>query len=225
SNGDFLTPAVYGSRPLHPSHGPTITSAIDFLDRSESNQSFWIEDGGLPNLVANWIRAGQSAHPQVKAFLKAIGSALEAHGPLENVMPWFAQGIDAADGRLRLRRRWWLFGPWQLELDWEIEKSRGVIEAIIAMHKRLSAATGGDPVVPPTWSLDSYLITPHPLGGCNMGTSADTGVVDHRGEVFGYPNLFVLDGAILPEAVGVNPSRTIAALAERAVALMKAAAA
>ena len=91
------------------------------------------------------------------------------------------------------------------------------------MHKRLSAATGGHPVVPPSWTLASYLITPHPLGGCNMGTAPDNGVVDHRGEVFGYRNLFVIDGAIVPEAVGVNPSRTIAALAERAAALMKAA--
>jgi cholesterol oxidase len=221
SNGDFLTPAIYGGRQLNPSHGPTITSAINFLDRSESGQSFWIQDGGFPNLVANWIRAGESAHPHVKMFLRTIRDALDSHGPLENVMPWFAQGVDAADGRLRLRRRWWLFGPWRLTLDWQIERSRAVIAAIIAMHKRLSAATGGHPVVPPSWTLSNYLITPHPLGGCNMGTTPDNGVVDHKGEVFGYRNLFVIDGAIVPEAVGVNPSRTIAALAERAAALMK----
>lgn len=220
SNGDFLTPAIYSHRRLNPSHGPTITSAIDFLDRSQGNESFWIEDGGFPNLVANWIRAGESAHPQVKVFLETIRSALDAHGPLENVMPWFAQGVDAANGHLRLRRRWWLFGPWRLVLDWEIERSRGVIEAIIAMHKRLSAATRGRPVVPPSWTISNYLITPHPLGGCNMGTSPEDGVVDHRCEVFGHRNLFVVDGAIVPEAVGVNPSRTIAALAERAAALM-----
>jgi cholesterol oxidase len=59
------------------------------------------------------------------------------------------------------------------------------------------------------------LITPHPLGGCNMGVTGADGVVNHLGEVFGYPNLYVADGAIIPEAVGLNPSRTIAALAER----------
>jgi cholesterol oxidase len=146
--------------------------------------------------------------------------ALTRHGPFENVMPWFAQGVDAADGKLSLRRRWWLFGPHQLKLDWQIEKSRGVMEAIIAMHKKLSAATGGKPCVPVSWTLGNFLITPHPLGGCNMGTSPANGVVDHKGEVFGHPGLYVLDGAIVPEAVGVNPSRTIAALAERAIAEM-----
>ena len=95
-----------------------------------------------------------------------------------------------------------------------------MIEAIVDMHKKLSKATGGTALVPPSWSIDKYLITPHPLGGCNMGTSRKNGVVDHKGEVFGYRNLFVIDGGMVPEAVGVNPSRSIAALAERAVGLI-----
>jgi cholesterol oxidase len=220
SNGDFLTPAFYPDRRLDPWQGPTITSRIDFLDRSQDDQSYWIQDGGFPHLVANWIRGGTAAHPQVNAFLEAIRRAMDRFGPADNIMPWFAQGVDAADGRLRLRRRWWLFGPWRLELDWQIERSRAAIEAIIAMHKRLSAATGGHPLVPPSWSVASYLITPHPLGGCNMGETPENGVVDHRCEVFGHRNLYVIDGAVIPEAVGVNPSRTIAALSERAAALM-----
>jgi len=75
-------------------------------------------------------------------------------------------------------------------------------------------------LVPLTWSLFQDLVTPHPLGGCNMGTTRDNGVVDHRGEVFGYPGLYVADGAIVPEALGVNPSRTIAALAERIASII-----
>ena len=58
------------------------------------------------------------------------------------------------------------------------------------------------------------------LGGCGMGTGGDTGVVDHRGQVFGYPNLYVADGAILPGPTGRNPSMTIGALAERVADLM-----
>jgi cholesterol oxidase len=138
-------------------------------------------------------------------------------------MPWFAQGVDAGNGQLRLKRRWWLWGERTLDLDWDITRSEALIDRIVDMHKRLSAATGGTALVPPTWSVFKYLITPHPLGGCGMGTGRENGVVDHRGAVFGYPGLYVIDGAIVPEALGVNPSRTIAALAERAAGLITAA--
>jgi cholesterol oxidase len=100
-------------------------------------------------------------------------------------------------------------------LQWEIARSQAVIDAIVKMHERLSRATGGVPLVPPTWSIARDLVTPHPLGGCNMGNTPAHGVVNHKGEVFGYKNLYVADAAIIPEALGVNPSRTIGALAER----------
>ena len=73
-------------------------------------------------------------------------------------------------------------------------------------------------VRPPTWSLFGISSPLHPLGGCQMGASADSGVVVHLGEVFGYPNLIVADGAIVPTSTGRNPSHTIAALAERIAA-------
>ena len=135
---------------------------------------------------------------------------------MDHLMPWFAQGRDAADGKFSLRRRWFgLFGRKQLHLDWDISRSEPVINAIVSMHKRLAEATEGRPIVPPTWTWAKSLITPHPLGGCNMGDDAIRGVVNHKGELYGYRNLYVADGAIIPEAIGANPSKTIAALAER----------
>ena len=72
------------------------------------------------------------------------------------------------------------------------------------------------PVVPLSWSWLGYLITPHPLGGCNMGTDpADERRRPPRARSGASRNLYVADGAIVPEALGANPSRTIAALAER----------
>ena len=53
------------------------------------------------------------------------------------------------------------------------------------------------------------------LGGCDVGVSLDKGVVNYAGEVFGYKDLYVADRPIVPRALGVNPSRTIAALAAR----------
>jgi cholesterol oxidase len=139
---------------------------------------------------------------------------LQGAEPAKNVMPWFAQGVDAADGQLKLAKNF-LTGDWLLDLGWDIKKSKAVMDEIIGMHLRLSAATKGAPMVPPTWTIFNYLITPHPLGGCNVGKTADDGVVNHAGEVFGYRNLYVCDGSVIPEALGVNPSRTIAALGER----------
>ena len=217
SNGDFLTPALYPQRAVEPTQGPTITAAINFQDGEHRGHRFWIQDGGFPNVVANWIASGRPKDLRVRAFQQAFVAAMREFGPVEHTMPWFAQGMDNAGGRLRLRRQGWFSGSYDLRLDWSSSDAAPVIEAIIDMHKKLSKATGGIPLVPPTWTLDRYLITPHPLGGCGMGTSAKNGVVDHKGEVFNYRNLFVIDGAMLPKAVGVNPSRTIAALAEHAV--------
>jgi cholesterol oxidase len=220
SNGDFLTPAVYADREPMPWLGPTITSRIDFLDRSEAGQSFWIEDGGFPNLLRDVLDKEATTHPGLNPVWNAIRDSLGQLGPLQRVMPWFAQGVDAGNGTLRLRRKYLIAGEHELDLDWDITQSEALVDAIIAMHKRLSAATGGTPIVPPNWSALKYLITPHPLGGCGMGVTREDGVVDHRGAVFGYPGLYVIDGAIVPEALGVNPSRTIAALAERAAGLI-----
>jgi cholesterol oxidase len=52
-----------------------------------------------------------------------------------------------------------------------------------------------------------------------MGRSAGDGVIDTRHEVHGHPGLFVVDGSSIPANVGVNPSLTIAAMAERFAAL------
>ena len=66
------------------------------------------------------------------------------------------------------------------------------------------------------------LFSVHGMGGATMARSADEGVVDHRGEVFGHPGLFVADGALYPCSPGLAPSMTIAALAERQAGLIAA---
>ena len=218
SNGDFLTPAYHGDRRVSPTQGPTITSAVDFLDGSVDNEQFFIEDGGFPDVLGNFLYervGGQHKGRRAKILFGALQELLRGRDPLNHLMPWFAQGIDAADGRLYLGRKW--YAPWRrvVKLDWDIDRSEAVINAIVAMHKRLAEATNGRPLVPPTWTVLKNLVTPHPLGGCNMGTTSANGVVNHLGEVFGHERLYVADGAIVPEAVGLNPSRTIAALAER----------
>ena len=63
-------------------------------------------------------------------------------------------------------------------------------------------------------------VTAHILGGCPIGKDAQEGVIDANHEVFGHPGLYVMDGAAIPANVGVNPSLTITAMAERAAGLI-----
>jgi cholesterol oxidase len=49
-----------------------------------------------------------------------------------------------------------------------------------------------------------------------MGESRETGVIDSDHRVFGYENLYVIDGSAISANPGVNPSLTITAMAERA---------
>jgi cholesterol oxidase len=93
-----------------------------------------------------------------------------------------------------------------------------VVEAILAVHRTMTEATGGQLRPNAAWSVFRNMVTLHPLGGCKMGTTPETGVVNHLGQVFGYQKLYVVDGAILPASIGRNPSHTIAALAERIAA-------
>ena len=226
SNGDFLTIGVHKGRRVDPTVGPTITSAIDFRDGSVGGRPFIIEDGGFPAVVGAWLTDASTrwrSFRRERVAIHGLQAALQDSLDFSEVMPWFAQGRDAADGTVRLRRRWLgVVGPRQVWVDWDVAASRPTIEAIAAMHERLAKATGGIPIVPLTWSFLGYLITPHPLGGCTMGTDPKTSVVDHRGRVWGQPNLYVADGAIVPEALGANPSRTIATLAERIAAIIVA---
>lgn len=225
SNGDFLTPAFYRNRDVLPSTGPTITCAIDFLDRSQGGQSFWIQDGGFPNLVADYVKAVKSGSSAGGLYANMLITAFnhmlrdDDAQPFRNVMPWFAQGVDAANGILSLHHD--LLGKPCLNLSWDVGKSKQVIDRIVETHVQLAKLTGGEAVVPPTWSPFHKLVTPHPLGGCCMGDTVMDGVVNHAGEVFGYKNLYVADAAIIPEALGVNPSRTIGALAERIAKIIR----
>jgi cholesterol oxidase len=80
------------------------------------------------------------------------------------------------------------------------------LQAFLSTYKRLIEANN----LVLTGTPDSSVVG-HPLGGAVIGK-----VCNHFGQVLGYSNLFVVDGALIPGSTGcVNPSLTIAALAER----------
>jgi cholesterol oxidase len=227
ANGDFVTPAFYPVREVSPTRGPTISACIDFLDGDATGgRPLFIEDGGFPDVPGNFLEmfsqrvSGRWQRARHGVFAQWLAAVARRRDPLAQVMPWFGQCRDEANGELFLGRPW--FAPWRrhaLKMHWDYRPNEAVIQAISNMHHRLSTATGGVALTPPSWSLFRNLVTPHPLGGCAMGEDELHGVVDHRGAVFNYPGLYVVDGAMVPASLGINPSKTIAALAERAAEL------
>jgi cholesterol oxidase len=86
-------------------------------------------------------------------------------------------------------------------------------EAVRLMAKAVKGTPGGNIGEPFNRPL-----TAHFIGGCTIGDSAETGVVDPYQRAYGHPGLHVVDGSAVSANLGVNPSLTITAQAERAMA-------
>jgi cholesterol oxidase len=84
--------------------------------------------------------------------------------------------------------------------------------------RQLAENVGGDPGG--TWGdLSNIPMTAHFIGGCSIGESPATGVIDPYHRLYGYAGLHVVDGSALTANLGVNPALSITAQAERAMAM------
>lgn len=129
---------------------------------------------------------------------------------MENSAVFWAMGRDLADGRIELQGN-------HLVLKWDFASSFRLYNLQERLLQDIAKELGGGLTGNPFWSHARLPITVHNLGGCRMGDSDAEGVTDPFGEVFHYPGLFVLDGALFPGATEVNPAPTIAAVAERSI--------
>jgi len=120
-------------------------------------------------------------------------------------------------GRDDAKGRFYLNSAGELEIDFPFEQNKDYYSYINRLGKLLASAANSYYLPNPVSKLLNLVEVPHNMGGCAMGETIDTGVVDSYGRVFGYKNLYVYDGSIIPEALGANPANTILALAERGV--------
>jgi cholesterol oxidase len=231
-NGDALgiafdpqAPDVVGARN---DFGPVMTSRLDYT----AERRLMVADGGLPanfdalldvargvNVIRGWRRwllrlrdafvhlglSDQAVHPREVRVR-------ERHSDTDSLV-FLMIGRDAADGQMRLTP---IFG--RFDIRWSEAASAELFADLERTAKELAEAADATPF----YALDggplSKFTTVHPLGGCPMADDRKKGVVDDAGKVHGYGGLYVLDGSIVPTALGVNPSKTIAALAERGAA-------
>jgi cholesterol oxidase len=232
-NGDALAAAFNPDRPevkhAHTDYGPVMTSRIDYWDRGR----FMVADGALPPHFTGLLKVlrGEAAlvgwrkhlllqlkHLAVQLGLsdravtpKTVKLDLDTE-PIEDSLVFLMLGQDAADGRMRLTP---IFR--QFDIRWNAKRSMELFETMDRTANELGEAAGAEPFFALGNGPLGKDVTVHPLGGCPMADDPGEGVVDGFGRVHGYEGLYISDGSIVPTALGVNPSETIAALAERNV--------
>jgi cholesterol oxidase len=161
------------------------------------------------------------------AFLKRPADLLVTH-----VLPGWARRstillvMQTEDNGLRLKlgRGWLTLG--RRALVSQPGETASVPTHVDIGHRvtqRFADRTNGIPASTLNESLLNIPMTAHILGGCPFGRDAEEGVIGLDAQVHHYPGLYVVDGSIVPANPGVNPSLTIAALAEYAMSLVPAA--
>jgi choline dehydrogenase-like flavoprotein len=146
-------------------------------------------------------------------------------------------GTDNADGTIKLQDSW-KNSPNRdmnqlnvLSIDFDLHgliplfgRMRNSMENVAKEMGEGGLASFSTPLWDPTNINQSLTVVVDNLGGCSMGMDSGKGVVNSYGQVYKgiaenltetYPGLFIVDGAIVPTSLGVNPSLTISALAFR----------
>lgn len=127
------------------------------------------------------------------------------------------QTLDASLN-MRLKRRW--YWPFSKMLCSEGKKIPTNIPQANEFTRKMAAHFNGIPFTTATEVFFNVPFTAHCMGGCAMADSPRRGVIDAQNRVFNYENLYVVDGSMLGANLGVNPSLTITALAERAMSFI-----
>jgi cholesterol oxidase len=234
-NGDFLSFVLDSKPPADPNYGPVITQRTDYNLFKDFNpeRAFILEDASYPNIVAWFVEGVKPGFLRIIAlrrfvhdllFRLRLGKPLGSIGwALDDVFSGDASyhtclllcmGLDKSNGVMGLDKNH------ELDINWPYQESRSLYEAILQAgeeFRRTVSAAFFSPLVTWDWPFRKN-ITVHALGGCILASDSSRGVTsaDHKtfGQVFGYEGLYVADGAIVPTAVGANPTATISALSE-----------
>jgi cholesterol oxidase len=133
-------------------------------------------------------------------------------------------GMQRAEGALRIRRGRGLFTLFRRGVVSETVAERPVprtLPEVRALATGVAESIDGVPQVLITSAL-GIKTTAHLFGGCVIGRGPEDGVVDTDQRVFGYRNLYVCDGSVIPTNPGSTPTLTIAAMAERCMTRVSA---
>jgi cholesterol oxidase len=233
-NGDFLGFVPGAKHSADPNYGPVITQTIDFnlFNAFNPKHAFLLEDSSYPALAAwfaeaakpgflylsnvwrvlrHWIARmrGRTTGPIGFAFADLLKSDSSYHTCVLLFI-----GVDRSNGTMTLG------SDGLLDLDWPTADSYPLYEAMLRVGADFSSQAKADGffALPTWWWPFRKNVSVHALGGCVLSDDPARGVTsaspNNFGQVHGHANLYVADGAIVPNAVGANPTATISALSE-----------
>jgi cholesterol oxidase len=202
--------------------GPTISSDFHPDDRTHVTQNRYVGgwhmrfqlgpmvDDDQPARRARRVAARLAAHPAAQARVVA------ARGFLERLTVLTTMQHHDSELAVELRRS--PVRPWRRVLRSRLTggtRPPSFLPVANEVTRAFAASSGGRPLNLLGESVGGLSVTAHILGGAVMGVDAAHGVVDANHEVHGHPGLYVADASVIPANLGVNPSLTITALAER----------
>jgi len=181
--------------------------------------------GFLTTILTN----GRPGPQRIALWLKNVIVSLLRH-PFKTVrvlqpLGWAREFVvllcmQALDGEIEMRwQRPW-FWPFRKFLVSRGEKVPTYIPKANEFAQQYAQLTGGFPMSMLPEILFDVPGTAHCIGGCVIADSSGRGVVDSRHRVFNYKNMYICDGSVVAANLGVNPSLTITALAERAMSFI-----
>lgn len=225
-----------------PPVGPTICGLIDHRDTPDVRDGFVIEEGSLAGAVgigmmgvlgiaapAEGVQMPEPPSParSLDADARILESLLRGpyHGAMNHTQTYLVMAHDDEAGQISVEQG-------RPRISWPNAGEQPIYATVEKTLEAASVALGGEYLRDPISArlLGDRLVTVHPLGGCAMADAAESGVVDQAGRVFSgtegsavHDGLYVMDGAVMPISLGVNPLLTISALAERNCAQLAAA--
>ena len=204
--------------------GAAVTGQLEIDDETTLANELRVQEGVLPSALAPILPVLFIPNGRLLGALQSLVNGVYK-GPFAKLQTFFAVSHDSASGRFVLDDD-------RLSLVWPGAKDEPVYARLDAMLSAVAKEAGGSYVKNPLAGtvMGHQPATAHPLGGAGMGRDRGDGVINHKGQVFDasaastaavHGGLYVVDGAMMPRSLGVNPLLTITALAERALIHMQ----
>ena len=223
TNSEALTGAMMPNTDIDFSAGSAITSSFFPDEHTHIEPVRYGKGSNFMGLLQTIMTDGYGSKGRRKHWLRQFIANPTLLGKILNVRRWSQRTVIAltmqnVDSSVTVRGKRGLFG-WHLTSTNDLSKPNATyIPAANEVVRRIADKYGGI-AGGHVGDLIDAPFTAHFVGGCVIGDSPDHGVIDPYHRVYNYPTLHIVDGSTITANLGVNPSLTITAQAERALSM------